>query len=109
MEVFDVDDQHPDSVARLAASPPDRRRMLKLAGAAAVAAAAGFLARAEDAEARQLAVTITNLVNNLSVQSLVRDKTARGARRAAAQVCAAVEQMNSLQSCAQYACIYPGQ
>ncbi len=84
---FDMDDQRFDSIMRLAAHGPDRRNMLKLAGAAAVVGTAGFLAHAEDAEA----------------------KTMRGARKVAAQICAAVEAMNSLGSNGSFTCTYPGQ
>lgn len=107
-----MDHQRFDAISRLAANAPDRRNMLKLAGAAAVASTAGFLVHAEDAEAKAVAVTITNVINNLSVQVLARAKTGRAARKVAAQICAAVEQMNSLSSpnsTFQFTCTHPGQ
>ncbi len=88
-----MDDERFDAISRLAANVPDRRNILKLAGAAAVAGIGGFLTRADDAEAKAVAVTITNLLNNLSIQVLARAKTGRGARKVAAQICAAVEQI----------------
>jgi hypothetical protein len=111
-KVFGMDDQRFDGITQLAAHGPGRRNMLKLAGVAAVAGTAGFLAHAEDAEAKMLGVTITNVLNGLSIKYLVKNKTARGTRMEAAQICAVVEQMNQLSaggSTFQFTCTYPGQ
>jgi hypothetical protein len=107
---FDMDDQRFDSITRLAANGPDRRNMLKLAGVAAIAGTAGFLGHVDEAEAKMLTVIITNVLNDLSTQVLVKNKTARGARREAAQICAAVEQINADLSLGTILlCEYPGQ
>ena len=84
-----MDSQRFDAITRLAANAPDRRNMLKLVGAAAVAGTAGFLARADDAEAALVTVVITNLLNNLSVDIDVKNNNV------AVQVCAVIEALNS--------------
>jgi hypothetical protein len=105
-----MDHQRFEDITRLAANGPDRRNMLKLAGAAAVAGIAGFLARADDADAKMLVVNILNVGNNLTTQVLVRAKTTRGARKVATQICAAVDQINvNLGLGTTLFCEYPGQ
>ena len=105
-----MDDQRFDAITRLAANLPDRRNMLKLAGAAAVAGTAGFLVHAEDAEAKAVAVTIRNWLNDQSIQVLATAKTGRGARKVAAQICAAVKQINTILDEGDFLiCLYPGQ
>ena len=107
-----MDHQRFDAISQLAAHGPDRRNMLKLAGAAAVAGTAGFLAHAEDAEAAVVTVTITNFTGP-STDVAARGTTTRRARNVAAQICAAVKKMNSLSgtggSVFGFTCTYPGQ
>ena len=77
-----------DAITRLVANAPDRRNMLKLVGAAAVAGTAGFFARSDDAEAARVRVVIKNVLTgdhfNMDVQNI----------KAANQVCAQVFQTN---------------
>ena len=80
-----MESQNFDAITRLAANAPDRRNMLKLVGAAAVAGTAGFLARSDDAEAALITVVITNVLNNLEVNIPVQNNNV------AVQVCAAVD------------------
>ncbi len=79
-----------DAITRLAANAPDRRNMLKLVGAAAVAGTAGFFARSDDAEAGLVTIVVTNLLNNNSVDIDVRKN------KVAVQVCAIVNLLNTI-------------
>ena len=79
-----MDNQRFDAITRLAANSPDRRNMLKLVGAAAVAGTAGFLAHSNDAEAALVTIVVTDVLNNLSVDIDVKNNNI------AVQVCAAV-------------------
>ena len=83
-----MDSQKFDAITRLAANAPDRRNMLKLAGAAAVLGTTGFLGRPDNAAAL-ITVVITNVLNNLSVDVDVQNNNV------AVQVCAAVELLNT--------------
>ena len=84
-----MDNQQFDTITRLAAKAPDRRKALKLAGAAALLGTAGFLSRSDDAGAKLITVVITNLLNNLSVDIDVRNN------KVAVQICAAVDALNT--------------
>ena len=84
-----MDTQRFDAITRLAANAPDRRNMLKLVGAAAVAGTAGFLARADDAEAALVTIVITDVLNNLSIDVDVKNNNV------AVQVCAVVDVISS--------------
>jgi hypothetical protein len=85
-----MDNQRFDAITRLAATSPDRRGALKLAGAAALLGTAGFLSRSDDAEAALVTVVITNLLNNLSVSIPVQNNNV------AVQVCAIVSDVNAI-------------
>ena len=80
-----MDSQRFDAITRFAANAPDRRNMLKLVGAAAVAGTAGLLARADVAEAALVTVVISNVLNDLSISIPVQNNNV------AVQVCAIVE------------------
>ena len=84
-----MDKQRFDAITRLAATSPDRRGALKLAGAAALLGTAGFLSRSDDAEAALVTVVITNLLNGLSISVPVQNNNV------AVQVCAIVELLNT--------------
>lgn len=84
-----MDNQRFDAITRLAATAPDRRSALKLAGAAAVLGTAGFLSRSDDAEAALVTIVITNLLNNLSVDVDVKNNNI------AVQVCAVIQALNA--------------
>ena len=83
-----MDTQKFDAITRLAANAPDRRNMLKLAGAAAVLGTAGLLARPDDAEAALVTIVITDVLNELSVDIDVRNNNI------AVQVCAVIQALN---------------
>ena len=85
-----MDSQKFDAITRLAANTPDRRNMLKLAGAAAVLSTAGLLARSDDAEAALITVVITNVLNDLSVDVDVHNN------KVAVQICAVVNLINTI-------------
>ena len=107
-----MDHQRFDAISRLAATVPGRRNMPKLAGTAAVGGIGGFLAGADDAEAKTLEVNIHNIRNDQSRQVVVRAKTGRSARKIAAHICRAVDQINInsfLTDGNTLECTYPGQ
>ena len=79
-----MDTQKFDAITRLAATSPDRRSALKLAGAAAVLGTTGFLGRPDNAAAL-ITVVITNVLNDLSISIPVQNNNV------AVQVCAIVE------------------
>jgi hypothetical protein len=85
-----MDSKNFDAITRLAANAPDRRNMLKLAGAAAVLSTAGLLARSDDAEAALINVVITNVLNDLSVDVDVHNN------KVAVQICAVVNLINTI-------------
>ena len=93
-----MDSKNFDAITRLAANAPDRRNMLKLAGAAAVLSTAGLLSRSEDAEAALITVVIADVLNNLSVDVDVKNN------KVAVQVCAAVEAINTILASQQLTC-----
>ena len=84
-----MDTQKFDAISKLAANAPDRRNMLKLVGAAAVAGTAGFLARSDDAEAALVTIVITDVLNDLSIDVDVKNNNV------AVQVCAVVDVISS--------------
>jgi hypothetical protein len=83
-----MDTQKFDAITKLAANAPDRRNMLKLVGAAAVAGTAGFLARADNAEAALVTIVITDVVSGISIPIEVKNNNV------AVQVCAVVDDIN---------------
>ena len=83
-----MDTQKFDAITRLAATAPDRRSALKLAGAAAVLGTAGFLSRSDDAGA-VVTIVITNLLNNLSVDVDVQNN------KVAVQICAVINALGT--------------
>jgi hypothetical protein len=85
-----MDSQRFDAITKLAANAPDRRNMLKLAGAAALLGTAGFLSRADDAEAALIKVVVTNVLNDLTVDIDVRNNNV------AVQICALVSDINAI-------------
>ncbi len=94
-EAFTVDHQRFAAITRFAANVPDRRNMLKLAGAAAVASMAGILARADEAEAKKLTVRIRNEETDQSIFVDVKNKDKRRARAEARKICAVVERIDT--------------
>jgi hypothetical protein len=79
-----------DALTRLAAQAPDRRNMLKLVGAAAVAGVAGAVSRSEEAEAGLItAVVIVSKSFNDFVDIEVKNNNI------ALQVCAVVDVLSA--------------
>ena len=93
-----MDSKNTDAITKLAATAPDRRNMLKLAGAAALLGTAGFVSRSDDAEAALITVVITDVLNNLSVDVDVKNN------KVAVQVYAAVEATNTILAPQQLTC-----
>ncbi len=87
-----MDNKNFDAITRLAANAPDRRGALKLAGAAALLGTAGFLSRADDAEAALITVVITNtdILTDNTIDIDVRNINV------ALQVCAVINDVNAI-------------
>jgi hypothetical protein len=86
-----MDTQKFDAITRLAATSPDRRGALKLAGVAALLGATGFVARPDDASAL-VTVVITNVLNDLSVDIDIPIQN----NNVAVQVCALITDINAV-------------
>ena len=86
-----MDTQKFDAITRLAANAPDRRNMLKLVGAAAVASVAGAALRSDEAEAQGLInlVVIFSRSFNDFIDIEVKNNNI------AVQVCAVVEVLSA--------------
>jgi hypothetical protein len=85
-----MEKHHFDTLTRLAAQVPDRRNLLKLVGAAAVAGVAGAAVRSEEAEAGLItAVVIVSKSLNDLVDVEVKNNNI------AVQVCAVVDVLST--------------
>jgi hypothetical protein len=82
-----MDNQRFDAITRLAATSPDRRGALKLAGVAALLGTAGFLSRSDDTEAALLTVVIANSLNDVIEVNVKNNNVA-------VQICAVVQDIN---------------
>jgi hypothetical protein len=85
-----MDSQRLDAITRFAANAPDRRNMLKLVGAAAVASVVGAASRSEEAEAGLITAVV---IVSRSLNDLV-DVTVKN-NNIAVQVCAVVDVLST--------------
>jgi hypothetical protein len=86
-----MEKQHFDTLTRLAAQGPDRRNLLKLVGAAAVAGVAGAAVRTEEAEAQGLITAVVIVSRSLNDLVDVEVKN----NNIAVQVCAVVDVLST--------------